>query len=28
MDEADAVIVLCDKKSPNPEAEDAANITR
>eukprot|EP00111_Clytia_hemisphaerica_P000064 TCONS_00000147-protein len=28
MSEADAVIVLCDKKSHNPESEDAANITR
>jgi len=28
MTEADAVIILCDKKCTNPDAEDAGNITR
>ena len=28
MREAHALIVLCEKKAPSPEAEDAANITR
>eukprot|EP00111_Clytia_hemisphaerica_P000082 TCONS_00000180-protein len=28
MQEADAVIILCDKKCTNPDAEDAGNITR
>lgn len=28
MNDADAVIILCDKKCSNPDAEDAANITR
>lgn len=28
MHEADAVIILCDKKCANPESEDAGNITR
>ena len=28
MREADAVIILCNKKCVNPEEEDAANTTR
>ena len=28
MRQAHAMIILCDKKSSDPEAEDASNITR
>ena len=28
MSDADAVIILCNKETPYPDEEDAANITR
>ena len=28
MKDADAVIILCNKTSPNPDDEDSKNITR